>query len=64
MQVLLRAVLVDALHTALEHAVKALDRVRMHRAAHILARAMAGIVVGGKQLAKGVLYWPASSVIT
>lgn len=54
-QVLLRAVLVNALHAALEHAVEPLNRVRVRQAPHILARAMTGEIVGGEQLAEGVV---------
>ena len=51
MQMFLAAMLVDAFHVALKDAVEILDRVRVCQAAHILALAMAGEVVGGKVLA-------------
>ena len=52
-EVLLAAMLVDALHAALEHAVEALDGVRVGQTAHILTLAVAGVVVSGKVLAEG-----------
>ena len=56
-QVVLATMLIDALHTALEHAVEAFNSVRMDVAvAHILASAVRSEVVGREVLVKmGVL---------
>jgi hypothetical protein len=55
MQVLLLAVLIHALHAALEHAVVAFDRVRMHVAAHVFFFAVVDAFVAREVLAEVVI---------
>lgn len=52
-QVLLRAVLVDALHAALEHAVEPLDRVRVRLAPAIFTSAVTDEIMLSEVLAQG-----------
>lgn len=52
MQVLLAAMLIDALHAALEDAVEAFNRIGMDGAAHILACAVANVIMLGEELAE------------
>jgi len=54
-KVLLLAMLIDALHAALEHAVIALDRVRMHVAAHVFFLAVVDAFMAGEVLAEVVI---------
>lgn len=56
MQVLLAAMLIDALHAALEHGVEAFHGVRVDEAPAILARTMANVIMLGKVLVQvGIL---------
>lgn len=48
MKMLLSAVLVDALHAAFEHGAEAFHCVRVDKAAHVLAAAVAGEIVLGE----------------